>query len=274
MFIIASIDKIIKRKFSYNNKATKIELKNTVIKLPVKNKKIDFDFMESFITEIEAERITTLETYLIATGLNNYILTEKEQEVLKEFRNSEISRGGVIDNQLVTKLQWSEFNLGDLFEINPTKYYKLQNEQIISKNGSVPLISNSSTDNGVMGFSNLLANNLGNTISCSDTTLGAETMFYQNDDFIGYSHIQHLVPKFKSFNKAIASIIITASKVSTSKQYDYGTKFNRQAMNMTKIQLPSLNNKPDYATMEILFTAIQKLVIKDVVTYIDKKING
>jgi hypothetical protein len=179
--------------------------------------------------------------------------------------------GGVIDNYLVTNLQWSEFNLGDLFEINPTKYYKLQNEQIISKSGSVPLISNSSTDNGVMGFSNLLANNLGNTISCSDTTLGAETMFYQNDDFIGYSHIQHLVPKFKSFNKAIASIIITASKVSTSKQYDYGTKFNRQAMNTTKIQLPSLNNKPDYDTMEILFTAIQKLVIKDVVTYIDKK---
>lgn len=274
MFIIASIDKIIKRKFSYNNKATKIELKNTVIKLPVKNKKIDFDFMESFITEIEAERITTLETYLIATGLNNYILTEKEQEVLQEFRNSEILRGGVIDNQLVTNLQWSEFNLGDLFEINPTKYYKLQNEQIISKSGSVPLISNSSTDNGVMGFSNLLANNLGNTISCSDTTLGAETMCYQNDDFIGYSHIQHLVPKFKSFNKAIASIIITASKVSTSKQYDYGTKFNRQAMNTTKIQLPSLNNKPDYDTMEILFTAIQKLVIKDVVTYIDKKINS
>ena len=55
---------------------------------------LSFDFMESFITEIEEERITTLETYLIATGLNNYILTEKEQEVLKEFRNSEILRGG------------------------------------------------------------------------------------------------------------------------------------------------------------------------------------
>ena len=150
----------------------------------------------------------------------------------------------------------------------------MQNEEIISKNGSVPLISNSSIDNGVMGFSNLLANNLGNTISCSDTTLGAETMFYQNDDFIGYSHIQHLVPKFKPFNKAIASFIITASKVSTSKQYDYGTKFNRQAMNMTKIQLPSKNNKPDYTTMDILFSAIQKLVIKDVVTYTNKKINS
>ena len=52
--------------------------------------------MESFIKEIEAERINKLETYLIASGLNNYILTEKEKEVLELFRNSEISGGGVI----------------------------------------------------------------------------------------------------------------------------------------------------------------------------------
>ena len=97
--------------------------------------------------------------------------------------------------------------MGDLFEINPTKYYRLQNEEIISQNGKVPLISNSSTENGVMGFSNLKPLNKGNTLTCSDTTLGADTMFYQQNDFIGYSHIQHLVPKFEPFNKAIATII-------------------------------------------------------------------
>jgi len=37
MFIIGAIDKVIKIKYSYNNKATKIELKNTVIELPVKD---------------------------------------------------------------------------------------------------------------------------------------------------------------------------------------------------------------------------------------------
>ena len=94
MFIIASIDKVIKRKYSYNNKATKIELKNTVIRLPVKNGKIDFEFMESFISELEAERIEKLEAYLLASGLSNYILTEEEKEVLEAFRNSKISRGG------------------------------------------------------------------------------------------------------------------------------------------------------------------------------------
>jgi len=97
-----------------------------------------------------------------------------------------------------------------------------------------------------MGFSNLEATNSGNTITCSDTTLGAETMFYQEKDFIGYSHIQHLVPKFKPFNKSIAKFIISASRVVTSKKYDYGNKFNRDEMNKTKIQLPTKNGKIDF----------------------------
>jgi hypothetical protein len=182
--------------------------------------------------------------------------------------------GELIDYQLVNNIEWKEFRLGDMFEIKPTKYYRLQNEEIISENGKVPLISNSSTDNGVMGFSNLEANNLGNTISCSDTTLGGDTMFYQKNDFIGYSHIQHLVPKFKPFNREIASFIISTCRLSTSKKYDYGTKFNRVAMNSTKIQLPTKDQKPNYKLMQTLISAIQKMVIKEVVLYADRKIEA
>ena len=108
-----------------------------------------------------------------------------------------------------------------------------------------------------MGFSNLEPNNRGNTITCSDTTIGAETMFYQENDFIGYSHIQHLVPKFKPFNKAIASVIISASRVSTSKQYDYGNKFNRESMNKTKIQLPTKKGKIDFEFIESFIAELE-----------------
>lgn len=250
MFIIGAIERVIKTKYSYNNKATKIELKNSLINLPIKHGEIDYEFMESFIAELEA--------YLLATGLKDYNLTNEEKQILEDFENG--------------NFYWEEFSLGNLFDINPTKYYKLKNEQIISKNGNVPLISNSSTDNGVMGFSNLTPLNLGNTITCSDTTLGADTMFYQENDFIGYSHIQSLVPKFEEFNKLIASFIITSSRIATLKQYDYGNKFNRDAMNKTKINLPSQTDKPNYVLMETFITAIQKLVIKDVVLYADKKI--
>ena len=158
--------------------------------------------------------------------------------------------------------------MGELFEINPTKYYRLSNDEIISKNGTVPLISNSSTENGVMGFSNLEPNNKGNTITCSDTTIGADTMFYQEKDFIGYSHIQNLVPKFEPFNRAIASMIISACRVATSTLYDYGNKFNRDSMNKTKIHLPTKNGKIDFAFMENFIAELEAERIAELEAYL------
>ena len=267
MFIIASIDKIIKRKFSYNNKATKIELKNTVIKLPVKNKKIDFDFMESFIKEIEAERITTLETYLIATGLNNYILTEKEQEVLKEFRNSEILRGGVIDNQLVTNLKWKQFNLEKLFG-KATRGKRLKSDDRIS--GVLPFVTAGETNEGISAF-------IGNKVTIFSENTTTIDMFgsakyrnykYGGDDHIAVIHTQNL-PKF-------ASIFVTSSvhKKSYNGEFHYGRNFYAKDADLLSISLPVKNDKPDFEIMQTLISALQKLIIKDVVTYIDKKING
>jgi hypothetical protein len=40
------------------------------------------------------------------------------------------------------------------------------------------------------------------------------------------------------------------------------------------IKLPIKDNQPDYKTMEILISAIKKLVIKDVVLYADSKIEA
>ena len=171
-------------------------------------------------------------------------------------------------NEKLKSVEWGEFKLGDLFEIKPTKYYRLQNEEIISKNGNVPLVSNSSIENGVMGFSNLKPLNKGNTLTCSDTTLGADTMFYQQKDFIGYSHIQHLVPKFKPFNKEIASAIISACIVATSKKYDYGNKFNRDAMNKTIIHLPTKNGKIDFEFMESFIAELEAERIKKLDDYL------
>ena len=145
-----------------------------------------------------------------------------------------------------------------MFEINPTKYYRLSNEEIINEEGTIPLVSNTSSSNGVMGFSKLEPNNIGNTITCSDTTLGAETMFYQEYDFIGYSHIQHLVPKVEKFNRSIAYFIITASKISTENKFDYGNKYNRDAMRKTKIKLPIINGAIDFDFMESFIAELEQ----------------
>jgi hypothetical protein len=98
--------------------------------------------------------------------------------------------------------------------------------------------------------------------------MGADTMFYQEKDFIGYSHIQHLVPKFSPFDKSIASAIITASRISTEKKYDYGNKFNRAEMNKTKILLPTKNGKIDFEFIHRIISAIELERISKVENYL------
>lgn len=159
-----------------------------------------------------------------------------------------------------------------MFDINPTKYYRLSNEEILLGNGYVPLVSNQSVDNGVMGFSELKALNKGNCITCSDTTIGTETMFYQEKDFIGYSHIQHLVPKFVPFNRRIAAFIISSCRIATLKKYDYGHKFNRAAMAKTKIQLPIINGEIDFEFMESFIAELEAQRVAELSAYL--KVSG
>lgn len=259
LFLTSAISKTIFGNYEWTNKAGWERIKSQKIELPIKNWKIDFDFMESFIEELETKRIGKLNNYLEVTWLKDYNLTNEEEKILEDFESE--------------KIVFWEFYLwweNGLFDINPTKYYKLSNDEIISENWNIPLVTNSSVDNWVMWFSNLDSLNIWNTLTCSDTTMWAETMYYQANNFIWYSHIQHLVPKFDNFTRNIAFFIITSSRIATNKKYNYWNKFNRDAMNNTLIQLPIKNNKPDYKLIETLISAIQKLVIKDVVLYAEK----
>ena len=175
---------------------------------------------------------------------------EKSSE--RNRRRNREKKPGKIDAPLGKKLQtvkWGEYRLGDLFEINPTKWYKLTNEQIMSENGTVPLVSNSSTDKVK---SKLYGDN------------------YQKDDFIGYQHIQHLVPKFLPFNQSIALYIISACRVATSNAgYDYAHKFNRDAMNSTIISLPTTaNNEIDFDFMESFIRELEEERIRELSAYL------
>ncbi|EAK1046013.1 SAM-dependent DNA methyltransferase [Campylobacter upsaliensis] len=84
---IASVMNYFKLLFSFADMATWSKIKNLTISLPVLNEQIAFDYMESYIKALEAERLQELEAYLKVTGLNDYTLSQKEQEALKTFEN-------------------------------------------------------------------------------------------------------------------------------------------------------------------------------------------
>ena len=228
------------------------------ISLPTKNDEIDFEFMESFMAEIEKERIEKLESYLLATGLKNYTLTDEEQKVLENFESG--------------KIEFGDFEIQKLFAVSPSKAYAMKDGEILIENGKTPYVSNQSQNNGYIGWSNLAALNPSNVITLSDTWQSERTIFYQAAEFIGKSHLQVMKAYDTKFQKfELFYVISSFRKAVLEMKYDYGTKFNRGKINTTKIELPTINNKIDFALMKTFISAIQKLVIKDLVLYADKK---
>ena len=252
MFIVASIDKVVKSKYSYNNKATKIELKNTVIELPTKNGIVDFDFMEDYIAELEAERIAELEAYLIASGLSNYLLTAEELRILNKFEQGKVNFG--------------EFAFSGIFnEIKQGRRLK-KDDQIP---GNIPFVMAGITNTGVVNYvSNPVASFPKNSITVD---IFGNT-FYRNYDFGAGDDTGVYWGCEKNYSKEAMLFFTTSMHKSIFGRFDYGKKLrSSQSLNF-KMKLPSSNNKPDYSTMETLISAIQKLVIKDVVLYADRKI--
>ena len=70
LFIVAIYQKILAH-LTWGTNSTTEDIKEINLKLPTINNKIAFDFMESYIKELEAERIKELEAYLQVIGLNN-----------------------------------------------------------------------------------------------------------------------------------------------------------------------------------------------------------
>lgn len=248
MFIIAAIDKVIKSKYSYNNKATKIELKNTIISLPIKNGNIDFEFMENFIKELRIEKIAILDAHLSVTGLKDYTLTIEEEQALKDFEN----------------INWGIFNLENLFG-KSTRGKRLKSADRIS--GTLPFVTAGETDEGVSAF-------IGNHVTVFSENTTTIDMFgsakfrnyeYGGDDHIAVVHTENL--------QKLASIFVTAAihKSSYTGQFNYGRNFYAKDADVLNISLPVKQKEPDFAAMETIISAIHKLVIKDVILYVERK---
>ncbi len=238
---------------------------------------IDFNFMEKFIAELEqcrlAEleqcRLAELEAYLKATGLSNTTLSSDEENALNLFNNS---MGG----NTPCGLTWQSFKLGDLFEIRPTKAYKLTNSHLFDSNAKNPVVTNSSLNNGISGYSSLEPTEKGNQITYSDTTT-SEGIFYQKRPFIGYSHVQGLYPlKYHEFwNEKTLLYIVTAFKKVACGRFNYGNKFNRKIASGMPIFLPTIQDGGiDFNFMRTFINALMKQTVQGVVQYSSAKIQA
>ena len=229
--------------------------KEAKILLPTKNNQIDFDFMESFIAELEAERIAELEAYLKVSGLDNYELSDEELKALRDYDS----------------MEWREYKLGELFEVKTyKKRFDANKVTLVSKGGS-PYVVRKSTENGIKGFISEDDSylNEGNTISFGQDTA---TSFYQEQPYFTGDKIKILKAKFNGFNKENAQFFVSAITRSFSKFSWGSSSYSVDIISNQKLALPVLNNEIAIKYIEVISKAISKLAIKDVVQYTNERI--
>ena len=65
----------------------------------------------------------------------------------------------------------------------------INKSKLFREKGISPVVVNSSTNNGIGGYVNFNTTEKGGVVTFSDTTT-TDSIFYQPNDFIGYSHVQ------------------------------------------------------------------------------------
>lgn len=251
-FIISAINSIIGNlEYGKNTASRLIHYK---IQLPTKSGKIDFEFMESFIADLEAKQINKLANYLEVTGLKDYTLTTEEEKVLADFENG--------------KVVWGSFTYKSIFN-NIKQGRRLTKDD--QKSGNIPFVMAGVTNTGVVNYiSNPVATFPKNSITVD---IFGNT-FYRDYDFGAGDDTGVYWDSEKNYSKETMLFFTTSMEKSIAGKFDYGNKLRSSQSLDFNMQLPLINNQPDYDLMEIYITAIQKLVIKDVVLYVGRKIEA
>lgn len=253
LFFAVTMQKSMMGRFSYGKKLRSSQSEDFTMHLPVTDDgAIDFDFMESFIAELEAERVAELSAYLTVSGLDNYELSNDEEDALKNFQS----------------LKWDTYNLEKLFG-KSTRGKRLKGDDRIA--GTLPFVTAGEASEGISAY-------ISNEVEVFEKNTTTIDMFgsakyrnyiYGGDDHIAVVHTENL-PKY-------ASIFVTTAihKSSHNGQFDYGHNFYAKDADALYISLPvNEAGNPDYDKMAIIISAIHKLVIKDVVAYSNRKIKA
>ena len=244
---------------------------NSKILLPMINNEIDFNFIDRFINSLEverletleAERIETLEAYLQVTNLKNYKLTRNDKKILDTFEKLNDTKSRVEE--------WREYPFEQLFNIYTGRDVIIGKTEI----GNTPLISHQHQNNGIaQRIKNLSDRRLfDNKTTLSLADRGVFCSKSQSEKFHIGTRVKALEFKDGEKNKkAQLFFVATINKLQILfKEYSSNATDKLPDLN---IQLPTKNGEVDYQFMSDFIRVIEKIVIKNVIEWTDRKIQA
>ena len=283
LYLITAMKKVLVG-LTWGTSKNEVNFENRIICLPVTSSgEIDWQYMQERIAELEQERIAELEHYLVASGLNDYELTEDDKSILAtELFNSDDATELPSENGC--RKEARKFKISDVFDLCKGKRL-IKSEHIY---GNTPFIGSTDSNNGVTGYIGQEPIFSGNAITISyNGSVGQ--VFYQENDFWASDDINVLYLKNHVLNALLYGYLSGALKKAGSK-FSYSYKWNLKRMKETLITLPIQTNAdhtpiidpenkyhpegyiPDWSFMEKYIRAIEKVVIKDVVDWKDEEI--
>lgn len=229
---------------------------NAKVVLPVNDSKVAFDYIEKFVSTLETERLATLELYMKSTGLSNYTIDLNEKNALDNLK----------------KMTWGTFKIIDLFLVKNT--HNILSRDIVVNSGDIPYLTAGQSNNSVGTYINFDNSQIdkGNSIFIGGKTF---VVTYQKDDY--FSNDSHnLALYYKESDKRTKFnqlFMVTSIYKSLSHLYSWGDSISNKKIQKDTIQLPvKLDGTPDYDYMSTVISAMQKVVIKNVVDYLDQRI--
>lgn len=256
-FFIANIQKFVSLYDNQQGGYKLDDIKNHIIEIPIKNGKIDFEFMESLICKFEEEYISKLSTYLKASGLDDYVLSPSEQKAISNYKN----------------IDFMDYNIKSLFEVLTSKKRFDANKVNVLDNGKYPYVVRKSSNNGQKGYieENVKYLNEANTISFGQDTA---TVFYQDKPYFTGDKIKILKYK-KGILDSDLALYFTSTIFKSFANFSWGaSSFSVDIINNKSIKVPVKDGEIDVNTMREMIKITKKLVIKDVINFTNKKLEA
>ncbi len=227
-------------------------LRSVCVALPTSfNGEIDFDYMESYIHELQNESIIKLNDYLKSNGLEKTELTQEEKDAVLQLRSGEV--------------EWKEFRYNEIFNhIEQGRRLKKDDQMP----GDIPFVMSGVTNTGVVNYiSNPVASFPANSITVDifGNTFYRDFAYGLGDDTGAYYNDE------KQYTKEQMLFIASAMGKSLEGKFSYGNKLRSSQSFDLKMFLPiTTNGEIDWAFMQNLITAESRLAIRGVVEWKDK----
>lgn len=246
------------------------KIKDITITLPAtETHEPDWNYMQERIAELEQERIAELEHYLIATGLNDYELTEEDKQILA----TKLTDGGASQSSESGGGCWKEARKFKLVDIANVSYgTKFDKNKMSHACPEINFVSRTAINNGVSdcvdecGIKPFATGTITLALGGSIGSCFIQEKPYYTGQNVGVIELPTYVT-----DKAKVYFVGALQKECKAQFTAFANEINRYLKTTLSVLLPTTSNgQPDWDFMDKYIHAIEKAVIADVVKYKDE----